>query len=41
MAETKGITIQFRGETVDIDKSITSIDNGLKALKKEKSSVVL
>ena len=39
MAEEKGITIKFKGDTVEFDRSISSVENGLKAVKKETSSL--
>lgn len=39
MAEVKGITIEFKGDTIELDKSINSINNGLKALKNESQAL--
>lgn len=39
MADVKGITIQFKGETIELDRSIDKINNGLKAIKNESKSV--
>lgn len=39
MAETKGIVIEFKGDTVEFDKSLDGVNKGLKTLKNEMAQI--
>lgn len=39
MAETKGIVIEFKGDSVEFDKSLDGVNKGLKTLKNEMSQI--
>lgn len=39
MADTKGIVIEFKGDTISFDKSLDGVNRGLKTLKNEMSQI--